>query len=81
MSEETKAIFEWLGRFIKTVEDGAIDPEEAQEILLALSEMAERVKDCLGRRWWRWVCTAVAMCLREGAEEIKRKEEANQSGE
>lgn len=75
VNEETKAIFEWLARFIKTLEDGAIDPEEAQEILLTLSEMAERLKGCLSRRWWRWVCTAAALCFREGAEEIKRKEQ------
>ena len=75
MSDETRAIFEWLARFMKTVEDGAIDTDEAQEILLALAEVAERLKECLGRRWWRWVCSAAALCFREGAAELKRKEE------
>ena len=75
MSPETAQIIAWLSSFIRTLEDGAIDPEEAIEILEILAGVAERVKECLHRRWWRWVCSAVSLALREGAEEIRRKQE------
>jgi len=81
VNDETRAILEWLGRFIKTVEDGAIDQDEAREVLLALSDLALRIKDVVGRRWWKWLCTAASLALREGAAEIKRnEEEANETG-
>jgi hypothetical protein len=65
----------WLSRFIQTLEDGSIDSEEAQDVLLTLAEMAERIKECVRRRSWKWICQVVAYCLREGAAEIKRKED------
>ena len=74
MSPETAQIIAWLSSFIKTLEDGAIDPEEAVEVLEMLAGVADRVKECLSRRWWRWVCSAAALALREGAEEIRRKQ-------
>ncbi len=81
MTPETAQILAWLSSFIQTLEDGAIDADEAVEVLEILASVADRVKECLSRRWWRWVCSAVALALREGAEEIRRREAANHGDE
>lgn len=77
MTAETAQILAWLSSFIRTLEDGAVDPAEAIEVLETLASIVDRVKECLSRRWWRWICSAAALALREGANEIRRKEEAS----
>jgi hypothetical protein len=74
VNHETAEVLAWLSRFISTLEDGAIDSDEAAEVLSALAGVADHLKGRLGRRWWRLVCSGVAHCLREGADEIRRQE-------
>ena len=75
MNEETQETLRWIAKFIQTLEDGALDPEEAIAVLESLADLCETVKGMVKRRWWKWVCTAAALCLKEGAQEIRRKQE------
>ena len=78
VNKETQETLRWIAKFIQTLEDGALDPEEAIAVLESLADLCEKVKGMLQRRWWRWVCTAASLCLREGAQEVRRKHEESE---
>ena len=75
MTEETASVLRWLSKFVQTLEDGAIDRDEAVTILRELASLCDKVRSFLPKRWWKIVCAAVAVCLREGAEELARSVE------